>query len=181
MGVVTGSILVETSEEEVAYSEDPDVVTGEARAGCGWCPVHELERATPQDGADVLTVRNLNDKERTRFRDIHTRIGPASANAYAGKTAVVAAQVRDAATKKVKRLTGALLQRYLDVMAQRQPHALDLLADRIIHRTDGHGTVEPWFYDACRRLLGYEPVGAQPAVEEGDRDDGDPKSESAAS
>jgi len=169
MGVVTGSIRVETSEEDLAYSEDPDVVAGERREGCGWCPVTEFERVG--DGADVATVRSLNERERTHYRDLYARIGEATANVYVVKTAVRVVTTRVGG--KAKRLEAAKATEWVSAVARTNPAALDLLATRIICRTNGRNPDET--YPDTRRVLGY------PALEEvGSADDGEPKSVGAS-
>lgn len=175
MGVVTGSISIATSEEDVAYSEDPDVVAGESRVGCGWCPPDEFEKVG--EGADVVTSRTLNDKERTHYRDVYARVGPASANLYACRTSVRCVQTRVVARTpnvppKRVRLEGAKAIEWVQAVARTNPVALDLLADRVIHRTNGRDPAE--LFDDCRRVFGLGPL------EEVSRADGDSKSEPAA-
>lgn len=168
MGVVTGSISIATSEEEVAYSEDPDVVAGELRAGCAWCPPEEFERVG--EGADIATSRTLNERERTHYRDVYARVGPASANVYACKTSIRC--VLTCVKGKRVRLEGAKAVEWVQAVARTNPTAVDLLADRIIHRTNGRDPRE--LFDDCRRVFGLPPL------EEVIRADGESKSEPAA-
>lgn len=166
MGVVTGSITVASSEEDVAYSEDPDVVASELRAGCGWCPVGDFDRVG--EGADIATCRTLNERERTHFRDVYARIGPASANVYAVKTSVRCVQT--AVKGRRTRLEGAKAVEWVQAVARTNPVALDVLADRIIHRTNGRDPAD--LYGDCRNVLGYPPIDKEVS-----RVDGDSKSE----
>ncbi len=161
MGVVTGPIEVATSTEELAYSEDPDVVAGK-RAGCGWCPVEEFDRVGP--GADVVSVRTLNgDGERNRFRNLYAAGKPADANQYAVQTALE--HVRVQVDGKTAKLKAAKAVAWVKAVARTNPAALDLLADRINLRTAGRKP-EDGYADA-RRALGYGPL-----VEEVDADGG---------
>lgn len=161
MAILKGSITTKSSEEELAYSEDPSVVAGERRAGCGWVPVPELEKVGGD--ADVVVVRTLDSDERTTYRDIYARRGPASANFYVVRTALK--EVRVTEEGKTQRLKGAKSVEWVKAVARQNPAALDLLADRVLARTDGRDVETE--YATNRKLFGV----AEPDRQEGKRDD----------
>lgn len=163
--VIKGDTRIE-SDEELAFSEDPDVVAGAAREGCGWCPVGEFERVGP--GAEVITVRTMNDREDSRHRD-HYAFGEASANLVVAKICVV--KVRTEGSKK-KPLEGKHAAKWVADLAVQDPTALDLLARRQIHRTRLKDPAE--LYPENRVAFGHPP---EPDIEEVSRDDGGSKSE----
>lgn len=184
MGVITGSIDTKTSNEDVAYSEDDDVVAGPQRAGCGWCPPDQFERVGAR--ADIITDRTMNDREDARHRDLLAQLGEANANLYVAKTVVVGVALGQKSGKRKVLKTNAILA-YIQAMALTNPAALDLLAKRAVRRTRLRDPAD--LYPENRRALGYpEPEPEQKPEdktegeppEEVTRADGEPKSESAA-
>lgn len=147
MGIVRGSIKVETSEEELAYSEDPGVIAGK-RDGCGWVPVHEFDRVDAS--ADVVIARTLDADQRTQARNIETRIGAASANVFVALASL--REVRTMIDGKVVRLTGDGLADWVKAVARTNPKPIDHLAERVLVVTES-GDLEA-DYAANRRFFG---------------------------
>lgn len=163
MGLITGSIHLDMSTEELAYSEDSGVVAGEVAAGTGWRPLGDFAKVTPE--ADVVTVRCLSDKERTQYRNWHARKMAASANVEAVSWAVV--RVTATIDGKVQRLKGDKALEWVRAVERTNPTAIDLLADRIMHRTAGRDPAE--LYPTMRAILGYpEPDPEDEGKEVGD-------------
>lgn len=155
MGLVKGSIKIATSEEQLAYSEDPGVTAGAKRDGCGWVPVSELERVS--DEADVVTVQSINADHRTQYRNVEQRIGTPSANVHLVIQAVT--EVKTKADGKVRVLKGDDMVDWVKALARTNPKPIDHLAERIIVVAES-GDLEK-DYAANRRFFGKR----QPAEE----------------
>lgn len=143
MGVLTGGATLSTSTREVVYTSDPDVVVPPELECCGWVPA---EQATARAGADIVTIRALTPRERTRMRDVYVRQGEASSYHETCTTAVVS-------VGKIKLAKD--VARWVDRLAQQSPAALDLLARYILALTRGADPSEE--YALARSVLGYEP------------------------
>lgn len=150
MGVLKGSVTVETSEEQLVFSEDSKVVAGEARAGCGWVPADEVDEV--KAGADVITSRTVTHDQRTHYRDIYARRGPASANLYVAKATITKCENVGRTAKPLK---GPKLTEWVEAVARQNPVAIDLYVDRVLARASGRDMVE--LYPAFRALLGAPP------------------------
>ena len=166
MGLITGSIDIDTSLVDLAYSQDPGVVAGEL-AGCGWCPVGEFAKVG--DEADVVTVRNLEVREKNAYRNACSAGRPADANL--GVIVVAAQQARVNLGGKRKVLKGAQLVKWLEALALQNTDAVDTLADRIVH-VSGGGRGED-LYDSMRRALRVARIESQEGA------DGDSKSDAS--
>lgn len=149
MAVLKGEVTIIASEEDVVYSEDPDVTPDEKRRGCGWISVSD---AQVRGGADVVRIRALTPGERGKFRGIYGTDGRGEGNRFAALRAVLS----------VNKKKGAAAQKWVDALAQQNALALDLLGARINQLSMGR-PMEIVYADA-RQLLGY------PELEEVDDD-----------
>lgn len=176
MAILEGDVTIIESEEDVVYSEDPGVSVPDKLKGCGWVSASEATVMPGKKGGDVVTERALGPAERSKYRNIAQSEGQASAFHFVALTAVI---------KVGKIRKPSEVRKWVNAVAQRAPMALDLLALRVLARTNGSDPTE--LYPFCRSKLGYEteptPVeddaepgkGSAPA-EEGDPDEGASKS-----
>ncbi len=150
MSVLQGATTVKASEEDVVWSEDPDVVVPAELQGCGWIPA---DACKDRPGADTLRIRGLTAAERSRSRDVWARQGEASMNHFVAR----AGTVRWNKEKKAEKVAARV-----DELAQREAVALDLLAHRILLITRGVDPADGYAF--CRQSLGYEePPKSTPA------------------
>lgn len=138
MAILTGSEETKYSEEELVYTEDPDVNPGKL-ARSGWVPRAEVQCKT---GADVVVAKTVPAAIRNRYRDIYGRIGRATANHFLAKMGVVS----------VNGKKGGKKDKWLDGLAQRNASCLDLLANRINQASMGQSMEA--YYQEARELLG---------------------------
>lgn len=139
MAILKGEITVIASEEDVVYSEDPDVTPEAHRRGCGWIPVADAACAP---GADVVRIRALSPGERSKFRGIYQAERRGAANHWACLRAVV----------KVGKRKGEKVAEWVNALAQQDATALDLLADRINQLSMGQPMES--LYREARSFLG---------------------------
>lgn len=157
MGTLKGGATLRLTEEDVVYSEDPDVTVPPHLAGCGWVPQGECQDRV---GADVLRIRAMTDAEKTRARDLWARSGEASMNAFTVKCIVIRVNRWD--VKKHPEKVAA----WIAAATQQQPIMTDLLARRGDAIT--MGTDPAAGYPFARRTLGYpEPEAKEVGPDEG--------------
>lgn len=150
MGILKGGSTLRLTEEDLVYSEDPDVTVPPELAGCGWVP---REQCQVRPGADELRTRALTDAEKTAARDRYGRAGEATMNLFTAQRGVI--RVGKADVKKAPDKVAG----YVAALAQQDPTALDLLARRIDAVTMGRDPADG--YALARGLLGYPPFVAQ--------------------
>lgn len=151
MGVLKGSVTIQTATEVLVYSEDPDVVVGADRVKAGW--IRKAEALSLGSGADVVTVQPLGADQVARWKDHLRRSGPGTATLEALRMGVV--EVRCAPAGKRTTLKGKGALTYIEALTQQDATAGDLLSD-CIHRLTGGMQIEE-SYAYARRVLGYEP------------------------
>lgn len=141
MAILKGEITIIASEEDVVYSEDPDVTPEAHRRGCGWIPVAE---ASVGVGADVVRIRALTPGERSKFRGVCQVETPASGNHWAALRGVV----------RVGKWKGEKAAEWVNALAQQDWLALDLLANRVNWLSMGR-SMESLYVEA-RATLQYQ-------------------------
>src|SRR5688572_23536024 len=86
MAILQGETTIIESEEDVVYSEDPDVTPAANRVGCGWILASE---AQVRPGADVVKIKALAPSARGKYRGIYAREGKPEANRFAAHRGVL--------------------------------------------------------------------------------------------
>ncbi len=160
MAILKGETTINASEEDVVFSEDPDVTPDAEHAECGWIPV---SNAQVRKGADVVRVAALSPGNRGLYRGTIERQGTPEANRFACHRGVM----------KVNGKNGKTVSKWVDALAQQDAIALDLLADRINQLSMG-APMEPIYEKARLFLTMYK--GSEPPEEVAD----DAASKSAA-
>ncbi len=118
MAILKGETTIIASEEDVVFSEDPDVTPDAEHAECGWIPV---ANAQVRKGADTVRIAALGPGNRGLYRGTIERQGTPEANRFACHRGVM----------KVNGKNGKAVIAWVDALAQQDAIALDLLADRI--------------------------------------------------
>lgn len=138
MAILKGETTIIASEEDVVFSEDPDVTPDAEHADCGWIPV---AHAQVRKGADVVKIAALGPGNRGLYRGTIERQGTPEANRFACHRGVL----------KVNGKNGKAVTAFVDALAQQDAIALDLLADRINQLSMG-AAMEP-IYEKARLFL----------------------------
>lgn len=143
MAVLKGETRIVDTEEDVVYSEDPDVTPDANRIGCGWIPASE---AQVRAGADTVRIKALSPGERGKYRGVLVQLGAGEANRFAALRGVL----------KVNKKSGTAAAKWVDALAQQNAMALDLLGDRINQLSMGQPMEA--IYDKARSYLGVPEV-----------------------
>lgn len=143
MAILKGEITIIESEEDVVYSEDPDVTPAANRLGCGWILASD---AQVNKGADVVKIKALTPANRGKYRGVLAQMGSGEANRFAAHRGVL----------KINGKGGAAVTKWVDALAQQNAMALDLLGDRINQLAMGQPMEA--LYAKARSCLGVEVV-----------------------
>lgn len=155
MAILHGSVTTrKDSEEDVVYSEDPDVVVPDELRGCGWVPV-DLCQTKP--GADVVRHGGVGAAKKTAARDLWQRFGEARMNHFLAEAAV---------TRVNKERQADKIKKWIDTLAMQNPMALDLLGRRIDLVTMGLDPAAG--HKFARAALGYPEPAPKEVADEGE-------------
>jgi hypothetical protein len=152
MGIVTGTLTREPVD--VVWWGDPDVKVPDNLKGAGW--VNADDCLTVEAGADVVTIRSLEEDGKTRYDDTHDKRGSGSARIFALVSGIVAVKAKGKKTN-ARKWAGALSTRHRPIA--------EWLVLRILAETSGHDVAD---YYATARLAHEVYDDTEGAADAGD-------------
>lgn len=134
--VVTGPLTREPVD--VVWWGDPDVKVPDHLKGAGWVDVDDCLAVEP--GADVVTIRSIEEDGKTRYDDTADKRGAGSSRVFALVAGVVAVKTKG---KKIN------ARKWVGALSTRHRGLAEWLVLRILAETAGHPVAD---YYATARL-----------------------------